>query len=184
MLTGAKGLNLWSSFRDAAAAAQRAAVSRAGRARPRVVRVRRRCCRPSIRSSTRCRRPRPTARRSPRSKPRCSRRSSVGADGVTDAELAKAKAQLNARLVFDNDSVTNIAHQLGYFETIASVDLFTTRSGAHRRGHARRGRRGGAQNAGARRIARSAGSSRACRRRKSKLGSWKLESRNCRYFPL
>jgi predicted Zn-dependent peptidase len=30
-----------------------------------------------------------------------------------------------ARLVFDSDSVTNIAHQLGYFETIASVDVFT-----------------------------------------------------------
>ena len=43
--------------------------------------------------------------------------------GVTEAELAKAKAQLRARIVFDNDSVTNIAHQLGYFETIASVDL-------------------------------------------------------------
>ena len=41
VLTGAKGLNLWSSFRDAAAAAQRAAVSRARRARPRVVGVRR-----------------------------------------------------------------------------------------------------------------------------------------------
>jgi len=46
--------------------------------------------------------------------------------GITDAELTKAKAQLRARLVFDNDSVTNIAHQLGYFETIASVDVFTT----------------------------------------------------------
>jgi zinc protease len=46
-------------------------------------------------------------------------------DGITDAELAKAKAQLRARLVFDTDSVTNIAHQLGYFETIASVDLFS-----------------------------------------------------------
>jgi zinc protease len=44
--------------------------------------------------------------------------------GITDAELVKAKAQLRARLVFDNDSVTNIAHQLGYFETVASVDLF------------------------------------------------------------
>jgi zinc protease len=42
---------------------------------------------------------------------------------VTEAELAKAKAQLRARIVFDNDSVTNIAHQLGYYETIASVDL-------------------------------------------------------------
>jgi zinc protease len=47
----------------------------------------------------------------------------VRSEGVTDAELVKAKAQLKARLVFDNDSVTNIAHQLGYFETIASADL-------------------------------------------------------------
>jgi zinc protease len=46
----------------------------------------------------------------------------VRREGVTEGELAKAKAQLKARLVFDNDSVTNIAHQLGYFETIASVD--------------------------------------------------------------
>jgi zinc protease len=45
-------------------------------------------------------------------------------DGITEPELVKAKAQLRARLVFDNDSVTNIAHQLGYFETISSVDLF------------------------------------------------------------
>src|SRR5262249_57007329 len=45
-------------------------------------------------------------------------------DGITAAELTKAKAQLRARLVFDSDSVTNIAHQLGYFETIASVDTF------------------------------------------------------------
>jgi zinc protease len=50
----------------------------------------------------------------------------VRRDGITAAELSKAKAQLRARMVFDNDSVTNIAHQLGYFETIASVDLFTT----------------------------------------------------------
>ena len=48
----------------------------------------------------------------------------VSRDGITDAELAKAKAQLKARLVFDNDSVTNIAHQLGYYETIANVDVF------------------------------------------------------------
>ena len=45
-------------------------------------------------------------------------------DGVTTEELEKAKNQLRARLVFENDSVTNIAHQLGFFETIASVDLF------------------------------------------------------------
>lgn len=39
-------------------------------------------------------------------------------DGVTDAELAKVRAQLRARFVYDSDSVTDIAHQLGYFETI------------------------------------------------------------------
>jgi zinc protease len=47
-------------------------------------------------------------------------------NGITPAELARAKKQLHARFVFDNDSVTNIAHQLGYFETIAGVDLFAS----------------------------------------------------------
>ena len=28
--------------------------------------------------------------------------------------------------MFDSDSVTNIAHQLGYFETIGGVESFTT----------------------------------------------------------
>jgi zinc protease len=50
----------------------------------------------------------------------------VRCEGITDSELARAKAQLKARLVFESDSVTNIAHQLGYFETIASVGLFTS----------------------------------------------------------
>src|SRR5439155_26482 len=50
---------------------------------------------------------------------------SVARAGITIPELAKAKAQLNARLVFENDSVTNIAHQIGYFETIAGTDVFT-----------------------------------------------------------
>ena len=43
---------------------------------------------------------------------------------VTAAELARAKTQLQARFVFDNDSITNIAHQLGFFETVATVDIF------------------------------------------------------------
>jgi zinc protease len=42
--------------------------------------------------------------------------------GVTPAEVERARHQLRARLVFENDSVTNIAHQLGYFETIAGPD--------------------------------------------------------------
>jgi len=50
----------------------------------------------------------------------------VAERGVTPAELARAKAQLRARLVFDDDSVTNVAHQIGYFETIGAFDLFTS----------------------------------------------------------
>ena len=41
-------------------------------------------------------------------------------EGVTAAEVAKAVHQLRARLVFENDSVSNVAHQLGFFATIAS----------------------------------------------------------------
>jgi zinc protease len=44
----------------------------------------------------------------------------VRAEGILPAELEKAVHQLRARLVFENDSITNIAHQLGYFETVAS----------------------------------------------------------------
>jgi zinc protease len=48
----------------------------------------------------------------------------VRTQGISEAELAKAKRQLKARLVFDNDSITNIAHQIGFFETIGSLDAF------------------------------------------------------------
>ncbi len=48
----------------------------------------------------------------------------VRIDGVTDAELQRAQRQFRARLIFETDSVTNIAHQLGYFATVASVDLY------------------------------------------------------------
>ena len=74
----------------------------------------------------------------------------------------RAKAQLQARLVFDDDSVTNIAHQLGYFETIAGA--------RHRSRRCRQRiaavdastqvRRGGARLFRADRTGRSAGSSR------------------------
>jgi zinc protease len=40
--------------------------------------------------------------------------------GITSQELQKAKHQLRARMVFEGDSISNIAHQLGYFETVAS----------------------------------------------------------------
>ena len=44
----------------------------------------------------------------------------VAREGITEAELTKVRAQLRARFVYDSDSVTDIAHQLGYFETIGS----------------------------------------------------------------
>jgi zinc protease len=48
----------------------------------------------------------------------------LAANGVTDAEVVKARNQLRARLVFENDSVTNLGHQIGYFETVASRDIY------------------------------------------------------------
>ena len=44
--------------------------------------------------------------------------------GVTPEEMARAKRQLRAQFVFENDGVTSVAHQLGYFETIAGPDYF------------------------------------------------------------
>ncbi len=42
------------------------------------------------------------------------------ADGPSPQEVSKVLAQLKARFVFDAGSVTDLAHQLGYFATIAS----------------------------------------------------------------
>ena len=50
----------------------------------------------------------------------------VRTEGLSDEEVARAKRQLRARLVFDADSVTNIAHQLGYFETVTGPGFFET----------------------------------------------------------
>ncbi len=44
--------------------------------------------------------------------------------GVSDEEVARACRQLRARFVFETDSVTNIAHQLGYFETVTGPGFF------------------------------------------------------------
>jgi zinc protease len=48
----------------------------------------------------------------------------MASQGISAAELAKAKNQLRARLVFENDSVTNLGHQLGYFSTLSSLDIY------------------------------------------------------------
>jgi zinc protease len=50
----------------------------------------------------------------------------VRTQGLTADEVARAKRQLRARLVFETDSVTNIAHQLGFFETVAGPGFLDT----------------------------------------------------------
>jgi zinc protease len=50
----------------------------------------------------------------------------VRRDGLTEDEVARAKRQLRARLVFDADSVTNIAHQIGYFDSVTGPGFFET----------------------------------------------------------
>jgi zinc protease len=44
--------------------------------------------------------------------------------GITPTEFDRARHQLRARLVFEADSVTNIAHQIGYFHTLGDVGLY------------------------------------------------------------
>jgi zinc protease len=50
----------------------------------------------------------------------------VRTEGPLETEIARARRQLRARLVFENDSVTNIAHQLGYFETVTGPGFYRT----------------------------------------------------------
>lgn len=50
----------------------------------------------------------------------------VVSGGVTDEEVERARRQLRARFVFETDSVTNLAHQIGFFETTATVDHFAS----------------------------------------------------------
>jgi len=125
-LTGAKGLNLWSSFRDAppqrSARLYRALVERgvasavSGSVMPTED--------PflyTVSATANAGTPLASVEAA-----MLEALADVEVHGITAAELAKAQAQLRARLVFDSDSVTNIAHQLGYYHTIATVDYFTT----------------------------------------------------------
>ena len=124
VLTGAKGLNLWSSFRtpppQRSARLYRALVE--GRLASAVSGGLVPTADPFLYTVS------ITAREG--AEPAAVERAAVAEidrlsrEGVTAEELEKAKNQLRARFVFENDSVTNIAHQLGFFETIASVDLF------------------------------------------------------------
>ena len=137
VLTGAKGVNLWSSFRvpppQRSARLYRALVER-GLAST---------CRGAL---------------LPTEQPFLYTVSATATDGTSLASVEAAlleeldrvrrdghhrggarrgrRRSCSARLVFDNDSVTNIAHQLGYFETIASVDVLHQLPAAHRGGDA------------------------------------------------
>ncbi len=44
--------------------------------------------------------------------------------GVPEEEVQRARRQLHARMVFEGDSVTNIAHQAGYFQTLGALDAY------------------------------------------------------------
>ena len=45
-------------------------------------------------------------------------------NGTSDDELDRAQRQLYARMVFEGDSVTNVAHQAGYFQTLGALDAY------------------------------------------------------------
>ena len=45
-------------------------------------------------------------------------------DGASDDEVRRAKRQLQARMVFEGDSVTNVAHQTGYFHTLGALESY------------------------------------------------------------
>ena len=46
----------------------------------------------------------------------------LATDGVDDHGLTKAKNQVLASLAFESEQITQIAHQLGYYATIASLE--------------------------------------------------------------
>ena len=48
---------------------------------------------------------------------------SVRADGATPDEVERAKRQLRARVVLENNSITSIGHQIGFFETVAGAGV-------------------------------------------------------------
>ena len=134
VLSGAAGLNLWSMRQGAAAAAQRAPVPRAGRRGPGLV------CGRGVAADGAAVPVHGVGASGPKAQTLAAVEDAVLAeldrlcrDGITPAELAKARTQLRARLVFDADSVTDIAHQLGYFETIASWRAYHELRAASRR---------------------------------------------------
>ena len=61
----------------------------------------------------------------------------VCTNGLSDTEVERAKRQLRARLVLENSSITNIGHQIGFFETVAGAGVLQALPGASPRSHPR-----------------------------------------------
>ena len=132
VLTGAKGVNLWSSFRGAAAAAKGAAVYAAGREVDWPRRYRARCCRPTE--------PVPLHAVAHGDGRHCAGRArSRGVDeiervpqrGVEPAEVARAKRQLRARLrLRERQRHEHRAIRSGYFETVRGSGLLRLAAGS------------------------------------------------------
>ncbi len=47
----------------------------------------------------------------------------VRMNSLTGTEVERAKRQLRARIVLENNSITNIGHQIGFFETVAGAGV-------------------------------------------------------------
>ena len=127
ILTGAKGVNIWCSFRGAApqrkARLYRALVDR----RPRVVGLRRAA---ADRASVSCTGSSATANDGiPLADVEAALEvdvEDVRATGVTPRGGGARETAAARAAVFEKDSVTNIAHQLGYFQTVASIDMLAS----------------------------------------------------------
>ena len=124
VLTGAKGLNLWSSFR-VAPPQRKSRLYTALFERGLASQVNGALLATADPFSTRCRSPPPKACALPVLEEAVfAAMEPVTAGRIEDGEVARAKRQLRARLVFEDDSVTNIAHQLGFFETVVGPGFY------------------------------------------------------------
>ena len=122
-----KGSEPLVQFPRRAAAAKSPPVYGAGRGPARVDGVGGLACRRARPSSIRFRSPPGGgALRRPRSGGASSARVRADRQGSSRRVDRARKRQLRARLVFENDSVTNIAHQLGYFETVVGPEFVST----------------------------------------------------------
>lgn len=126
VLTGAKGLNLWASFR--AAPPQRRSRLYRALVDTRLAASVGGACLPTVDPYLFVVSVTAATDRPPREVEDATLRTldEVVASGITPEELERGVRQLRARMVFENDSITNVAHQLGFFETVSSLDMLAS----------------------------------------------------------